>query len=318
VEEKRKDKKTLEAKMDNDTFVYGTKNQVVIAIANIEANKKPVGITARDWARIKKAYAKRANRTTKYCSTNTPVQCDKTVYLAGKCRACYNRYYYMEPSIKLIAAFAGEPDATMLLRSKSWIHSANPLMYHFRRKCSTVACNSLCVLTYPFCSTCSCEQFGLGVVGSLIPGSGFGLIATKDFRAKERLGLIYGKQVISRAEKEEIEASTDPLQQTRMNYLIQLSKDTFIDGFGEEAGILRFINNAPNHSLVNCRFVADYTSRTVSVETTKNVPAGCEFLLVYRFTAAGYGVYWNKICSDSAARLVQRKQIIAAMKHGDS
>ncbi|KAI9338008.1 hypothetical protein BDR26DRAFT_935445 [Obelidium mucronatum] len=116
---------------------------------------------------------------------------------------------------------------------------------------------------------------------------------------------------------DDIEASEDPLQQARVAYLMELSKDTFIDGFGEDSGVLRFINNAPNASLVNCRFAVDRVKKTVSVETIPKVAAGCEFFLVYRFNSNGNGVYWNQIHSDSAERLAQRKQIIAAMKHVD-
>ncbi|ORY40552.1 hypothetical protein BCR33DRAFT_787641 [Rhizoclosmatium globosum] len=304
----------------DETFVFGTKQRINVDIADINADHKPVGVKARDWVRIKSAWSKklgkRANpKPVAYCSTMVPVPCVKVAYLTGRCRECYNRKYYMEQSIKVIAAFAGEPDVSKLLRLDSWVHSGNPLMYTFRGKCSTIGCKDLCVLTHPICSRCSSQQLGLSVVGSLIPGGGFGLVATKDFAAKERLPVTYGKWLISRAEKDAIEASTDPLQQARMAYLMELSKDTFIDGFGEESGILRYINNAPNSSLVNCRFVVNRKSQTVSVETTQKVPVGCEFLLVYRFTAKGHGVYWNKINSDTAERLTQRKQIVAAMKH---
>jgi hypothetical protein len=121
------------------------------------------------------------------------------------------------------------------------------------------------------------------------------------------------QQTMSRREKDQIEN----LNQCYPTSLMELSKGTFIDGFGEDAGILRFINNAPSSSLVNCKFKVDRSSHTVSVETTKRVLAGCEFLLVYSHSAKGCGVYWNKIHSESQARLLQRQQIVSAMKHVD-
>ncbi|KAI9340839.1 hypothetical protein BDR26DRAFT_860961 [Obelidium mucronatum] len=310
------------------TFTYGTRLRIEVPVVNITQDQRPKGIKSKDWPRIKKAWAKKMEgkkprkqtipKPITNCTTATPSPCGKVAYMAGRCRECYNRHYYMEQSVKVIAAFTGETNVSKLMRAESWIHSGNPLMYSFRSKCSTVGCKDLCVLTHPLCSRCSSDQLGLGVVGSLIPGGGFGLVATKDFGPKQRLGVTYGRRLISRKEKEEIEASDDPLQQARIAYLMELSKDTFIDGFGEDSGVLRFINNAPCASLVNCRFVMDRVAKTVSVETTKKVSAGCEFLLVYRYTSDDQGVYWNQMNADSAERLTQRKQIIAAMTHVDS
>ncbi|KAI9339582.1 hypothetical protein BDR26DRAFT_974355 [Obelidium mucronatum] len=298
--------------MDNNkTFTYGTKQRIEIAVANIIQDQRPKGVKSKDWPRIKAAWAKKTGakkpkkqpvpKPITYCTTATPTPLWKS---------CLH-------SVKVIAAFTGETNVSKLLRAESWIHSGNPLMYSFRGKCSTDGCRDMCVLTHPLCSSCSSDQLGLGVVGSLIPGGGFGLVATKDFEAKQRLGVTYGRRLLSRKEKDDIEASEDPLQQARVAYLMELSKDTFIDGFGEDSGVLRFINNAPNASLVNCRFVVDRVKKTVSVETIRKVAAGCEFFLVYRFNSNGNGVYWNQIHSDSAERLAQRKQIIAAMKHVD-
>ncbi|KAI9331934.1 hypothetical protein BDR26DRAFT_899092 [Obelidium mucronatum] len=254
--------------MDNNkTFTYGTKQRIEIAVANIIQDQRPKGVKSKDWPRIKAAWAKKTGakkpkkqpvpKPITYCTTATPTPCGKVAYMSGRCRECYNRHYYMEQSVKVIAAFTGETNVSKLLRAESWIHSGNPLMYSFRGKCSTEGCRDMCVLTHPLCSSCSSDQLGLGVVGSLIPGGGFGLVATKDFEAKQRLGVTYGRRLLSRKEKNDIEASEAPLQQARVAYLMELSKDTFIDGFGEDSGVLRFINNAPNASLVNCRFVVD-------------------------------------------------------------
>jgi hypothetical protein len=309
----------------DQVFTYGTRQQLVILVTDIDEDCKPKGMRARDWERIKSAYLKKVHgkpaktKPVALCSTKIPVVCGKAVYLTGKCRECYSRHYYMHQAIKVIAAFAGEADLSKLLRSPtdSWISSGNPLMYSFRTRCAALKCREICALTHPLCAGCTSQQFGLGVIASMIPGAGLGLVATRDFEVGQCVGSRYGKKTMSRWEKDHIEASTNAIEQARAAYLMELSKDTFIDGFGEDAGIVRFINNAPSNSLVNCKFKVDRKAQTVSVETTKQVLAGCEFLLVYSYTANGCGVCWNKTNSESKARLLQRQQIVAAMKHTD-
>jgi len=54
-----------------------------------------------------------------------------------------------------------------------------------------------------------------------------------------------------------------------------------MDGHNEAGGVLRFIKNALNCELQNCKFI--FPNKTFKVQTTKKIHAGCELFIAYGY-----------------------------------
>ena len=81
-----------------------------------------------------------------------------------------------------------------------------------------------------------------------------GLFASTVIDKNHKFDIHYGWKAINAEEVEVLKAQEDPKSKFKYSYLVQVSKNQFIDGSDETGGVLRFINNAPSQQLVNCEF----------------------------------------------------------------
>ena len=105
-----------------------------------------------------------------------------------------------------------------------------------------------------------------------------------------------------------LEAKTDSVSIYKYSYLLQIKKDMFIDGSGEQGGVLRFINNSLSERLTNCEFFC--SKGEIKVRTTKVIESGCELFLIYN--------QQNKFpykSSEPKAALQQRLEILKCLNN---
>jgi hypothetical protein len=182
-------------------------------------------------------------------------------------------------------------------------------------------------VSFPYCSDCLSAQFGLAVRMSYIPGAGVGLFATKDFSKGQSLGFEYSGPELNTEEYEYLakKSTNDSRSANRLNYLMKLGKDRYVDASRETGGPLRFINESPAENLTNSQFHVitvrkiidgkERDCRVATVKTTKAVKIGCEFFLVY--DKSGFQIPYNPHNSTTESGLKQRRDVISAILNPD-
>jgi len=244
-------------------------NGSIYEIDNLKTNKK--GKLTKESQRVLKSYQKSISSPLT-CKGFLNQDCDKQAQSGkqGRCGSCYNKEYHLRYTKDFISQITGIDDIQ--------ISSLNPNIYS-NAICKENECSSRTGISYPYCQDCLSSVHHLKVALSTIPGCGLGLFADGPLPAGHCFNLSYGSNFLSAEEVAILEAKADPVSKYKYSYLLQIKKDMFIDGSGEQGGVLRFINNSLAKGLTNCKFIC--CKGEIKVRTTKVIESGCELFLIY-------------------------------------
>lgn len=248
--------------------------------------------------------------------------CGKLSRRGEYCDNHYRKYLENRTSLELCSSALDQ-------KMQFW-SLCNPLMHQKPSQCTNefgiapprvgTRCKNNCSLTFPLCTNCCSTVFGLEVKGSMIPGAGFGLFATRDFfptsGSPMYLECTYDGAEIDMETYEQImlnENSDDRLEFQSRYLFAMTNHGPFVDGT-KGGSILRFINNSPSRALVNCKFVriGSPGNYKLVVQIISNISTGCELLLVYNNSQNGC-LYMNQTRETDQA-INQRIAILQSLK----
>jgi hypothetical protein len=238
-------------------------------IENLKRNKN--GILTKYSQRVLNSYQKAISKPIT-CKGFLNQNCDNLVQSGrkGRCGSCYNKEYNLRYTNAFISQITEINDIQ--------ISSLNPNVYS-NTICIVDGCSSRTGISFPYCQGCLSSVHHLKVALSNIPGCGLGLFADASLPKGHRFNITYGSKLVSAEEVAILEAQTDSVSKYKYSYLLQIKKDMYIDGSGEQGGVLRFINNSLSQELTNCAFSC-YKGE-IKVRTTKEIQSGCELFLIY-------------------------------------
>jgi hypothetical protein len=227
-----------------------------------------------------KSYERAQQSTT--CRGFFGVSCNKTTYVSGYCSNCYHKQNYLKGVNSFISDVLCIGDMDV---------STSNLLNFSQSKC--VKCSKQTVtVSFPFCSQCLSETYGLAIRPSFIPGAGLGLFATRNFRKGECLKVQYTGKKLTEYEYQLLLDSchANKRAKRKLEYVLEIpNRGFYIDGSDETGGPLRYINQAPSFELKNSKW--QVVDGSVTVKTSQVVKVGCEFFLNYSQERSEYVPY---------------------------